>query len=228
MQLWFRKPESMPPALSSTLLEALRSEAARLIDASVAPAMREAYSTALRAFDAWREENPETDAGIGIWLAALHAQGRALASCALALAAIRFRAKLTGRSDPAEPVSTRILVGIRRDGARRGRGQTDGLTWEDCDLTAQLCEREGTTLGLRDAALVATHNDGLLRRSECAVLEVRGLSKGTDDSGRLLVKRSKTDQTGEGAVLYLGAPTVRRIRAWLEAAPIREGRFSGA
>ena len=88
---------------------------------------------------------------------------------------------------------------------------------------ARLCDREGTTVGLRDAVLVATFSDGLERRNECAALKVRDLTENDDDSGRLLVRRNKTDQTGEGAVLYLGSPTVRRIRVWLETAAFREG-----
>ena len=42
-------------------------------------------------------------------------------------------------------------------------------------------------------------------------------------SGRLVVGASKTDQEGRGAVLYLGAPTVTRVNAWLAAAGHQDG-----
>ncbi len=41
-----------------------------------------------------------------------------------------------------------------------------------------------------------------------------------DSSGRLAVRRSKTDQEGSAAVLYLGRPTMERIAAWQSAARI--------
>ncbi len=44
-----------------------------------------------------------------------------------------------------------------------------------------------------------------------------------DGSGRLVVGASKTDQEGQGAVLYLGAPTVTRVNAWLAAAGHQDG-----
>ena len=76
--------------------------------------------------------------------------------------------------------------------------------------------------GLRDAALIAVASDALLRVSEVAALEVGDL----DWSGStLLVCKSKTDQEGEGAVLYLGKPTLKRVRRWLEAAVLEAGRL---
>ena len=56
-------------------------------------------------------------------------------------------------------------------------------------------------------------SDGLLRVSEAAALEGEG-------PNTLTIRRSKTDQEGEGAVQYIGEPTVARVRAWLEAAGI--------
>ena len=37
------------------------------------------------------------------------------------------------------------------------------------------------------------------------------------------MQRSKTDQEGEGAVLYLGQPTLKRVRAWLEVSGLEDG-----
>ena len=81
--------------------------------------------------------------------------------------------------------------------------------------------------GLRDAALLAVASDGLLRVSEVAALDVGDVQAEADGSGRLFVGASKTDQEGRGAVLYLGAPTVSRVNAWLAAAGHRDGRVEG-
>ena len=45
------------------------------------------------------------------------------ATAALAVAAVRFRAKLAGQPDPAGAATARVLGGYRRTAADRGRGQ---------------------------------------------------------------------------------------------------------
>ena len=80
----------------------------------------------------------------------------------------------------------------------------------------------GSVRGLRDAALLAVMSDGLLLRvSEAAEIEVADLE--AEGANTLTIRRSKTDQEGEGAVQYIGGPTVDRVRAWLAAAAIADG-----
>ena len=66
-------------------------------------------------------------------------------------------------------------------------------------------------------------SDCLLRVSEAVALQVKDLQTETNGTGRLTVRSSKTDQEGAGAVLFVGAPTVSRIRAWTRAAAIESG-----
>ena len=47
---------------------------------------------------------------------------------ALAVAAVRFRAKLAGQPDPAGEATARVLGGYRRTAADRGRGQAAPLS----------------------------------------------------------------------------------------------------
>ena len=88
--------------------------------------------------------------------------------------------------------------------------------------------------GLRDAAILAIANDAMLRAAELAALDVSDFDAKVDSSGRLSVRKSKTDHEGQGAVRYLLAPsTVRHVQAWIDAAgllrsgslfcPIRRG-----
>lgn len=77
--------------------------------------------------------------------------------------------------------------------------------------------------GIRDAALISIMSDAMLRISEAAVLLVSDVTEETDGSGRASVRRSKTDQEGRGTVLYLGRPTMTRVRAWREAANVNDG-----
>ena len=64
-----------------------------------------------------------------------------------------------------------------------------------------------------DLALLEVMRDGLLRGSEASALRWVELGFHPDGSGRLHVARSKTDQTAEGTVLYLGPAAVDDLLA---------------
>jgi integrase/recombinase XerD len=44
-----------------------------------------------------------------------------------------------------------------------------------------------------------------------------------DGSGRVLIRRSKTDQAGEGGLAYVSPDTVAYLRVWLRASGIKRG-----
>ena len=66
---------------------------------------------------------------------------------------------------------------------------------------------------LVDLALLQVMQNGLLRRSEAAVLRWGDVEVHEDGSGRQHVLRSKTDQGAEGSVLYLGPASVAALLA---------------
>ena len=84
-------------------------------------------------------------------------------------------------------------------------------------------KRETPLIALRNAALVAVAYDTLLRRSELVSLYIGDLHKTADGSGTVLVRRSKADQEGEGAIKYLAPDTVEHVDAWLSAAQLTSG-----
>src|ERR1700733_1193355 len=75
----------------------------------------------------------------------------------------------------------------------------------------------------REKALLTVAYDTMARRAELVALDVDDISFLPDGTGRVLIRRSKTDQAGEGNTAYLARGTVRLLQAWLEAAHIREG-----
>lgn len=84
-------------------------------------------------------------------------------------------------------------------------------------------KRETPLIALRNAALVAVAYDTLLRRSELVSLYIVDLHKGADGSGTVLVRRSKADQEGEGAIKYLAPDSMAHVDAWLTAAALESG-----
>ncbi len=65
--------------------------------------------------------------------------------------------------------------------------------------------------GLVDIALISVMRDALLHRSEAAEVRWKRIAIEPDGSGRLTIPWSKTDQEGEGVVLYLGPPTMKAL-----------------
>ena len=139
----------------------------------------------------------------------------------MVVAALRFRARLHGLPSPVGASASRVLAGFRRLAMERGRGKVAGVRWEEADRAAEPWPgRPGTLAGLRDAAIVAVASDALLRVSEVEALDVQDVDM---EEQTVLIRRSKTDQEGRGAVQFLGEPTVERIRAWLTGSGLTRG-----
>ena len=193
-----RRPDTAGPLAVAT------PTTRRLADASISVNTRRAYAGALRRLDAWRGAAPVDDASLAVYLGELFEAGRAPATAALAVAAVRFRAKLAGQPDPAGEATARVLAGYRRTGSDRGRGQAAPLSAD----------------GL--AAIAGLLFMGGLRRSEVSALEWRDVADASDGDGVLItVRTSKTNQEGDTTdVRYLkngAAKAIRTLRA--DAAP---------
>jgi len=74
----------------------------------------------------------------------------------------------------------------------------------------------------RERALLCVAYDTMARRSELISLDVEDLTFAAGGTGTALIRRSKTDQAGEGAQAYLSRETVRHLQIWLEAGNITE------
>ena len=118
-----------------------------------------------------------------------------------------------------------VRLALKRMHRQRGRRQTQvqGLTWT---LRNRLMEAAGHRLiDVRNCALLALAYDTLLRRSELVALEVSDLVREADGTATLLVRASKVDAEGEGALVYLARDTVQLVRNWLEHGRVSQGRL---
>ena len=76
--------------------------------------------------------------------------------------------------------------------------------------------------GLTNLAMIGLMRDCLLRRGEAAALTWDDLEEQGDGSGILTIRHSKTDQKGEGAVVYVSAQTMVWVKEMKEQAEDRE------
>ena len=219
-----RRPDPVGPLAVAT------PTTRKLADASISLNTRRAYLGAPARLDAWRGAAQVDDASLAVYLGELFEAGRAPATAALAVAAVRFRAKLAGQPDPAGEATARVLGGFRRTAADRGRGQAAPLRADGLAAIFATAERPRTDgrgveshttahrRGRLDAVIASLLFMGGLRRSEVSALEWRDVSDARDGDGVLLtVRTSKTNQEGDAAdVRYLkngAAKAIRTLRA---------------
>lgn len=263
------------PKPDSAALAPLLAEEERIISDALRSARsantRVNYAAQWRKWAAWAQERgvsplPADPEQLARFLARQAADGRKISTLRLIVAAVNARHRSAGLEQPgqhpglkqamagfarrlgrepdqAAPLDAQALAAIRATATRpRPLAQPD--SWE----TPQKAEKRG----LVDIALASVMRDGLLRRAEAAALTWDDIAPWPDGSGRLTVARSKTDQTGQGAVLYLSAAAMQdlarirpakarpedpvftmsaqnmalRIKAMCQAAGLN-GRFSG-
>jgi integrase len=158
--------------------------------------------------------------------------GLKASSIARQLASIAILHDLAGFPSPTrDRVVSGEMKGIRREEGLDGRGRRrqalplrlkgevgDIIADEPLPLSvlALLTTLDGATAaGARNAVLLLLGTDLGRRRSEYAAMNVDDVRKAGDGSGTMLIRRSKTDQSGEGRVKYLSQDAMTAIGNWL-------------
>ena len=109
----------------------------------------------------------------------------------------------------------------RRNGRRQA--QVRGLTWP---LRNRLLEASGNRLiDARNRAILAIAYDTLLRRSELVSLQSSDLIEEVDGSATVLVRCSKTDKEGKGAMLFVARDSVGLVYEWMKRSGVKDGRL---
>ena len=202
---------------STTILQ-LPEETESLIKASVAENTLKAYQRALQSLTNWLSGRTLSDALLANYITELHRADKSPATIGQAVAAVKWQLKHQSQESINLPITQATLAGIRREGKDRGRGQVDGLIWQDVERVCVYAETEGTLAGLRDAAMIRLMSDCLLRISEVVAVNAGDLNERT-----LTVRTSKTDQEGAGETLYVCDATRNVLTQYRERADITRG-----
>jgi site-specific recombinase XerD len=220
----------MPPGTAlTTLLDDDLSAARDFQASSKAQATIRAYRGDFAIFTAYCSERglsplPASVEAVTAFLSASARGGAKASTLGRRVAAIRFAHKAAGF----EPVTNNeevraTMAGIRREigAAKQGRAPATS------DIISQMLGACRDDLrGLRDRALIAFGFATALRRSELVALQVSDIEH-CPEGLRVMIRRSKTDQTGEGATIAVPHGTrllpVEHLRRWLAAAGISDG-----
>ena len=197
----------------------ISDETEELVKASLAPSTVETYRLAMQQLEKWLDGRVLDDNLLATYITGLHQDGKSPATISKIVAAVKWTTKNQGEGILFE-ITDKALAGIRRKGKGRGRGQVDGITWEEVDRICALAEAEGTVAGLRDSAMIRLMSDCLLRISEVVAADVE------DVNSALRIRQSKTNPGTAGipdVTLYIGEPTQEAIKRYCEAANITKG-----
>ena len=228
------------PSLVETLPTIDRNLLAAFAEAAAPNSLR-ALTSDFVAFEAWcRGRGAPALAAlaptVADYLRARDAAGAAPASLARYKASISRVHVLARLVDPTrDPLVALTLRALRRaqgtvqKQARplRFKGAVKDVRFDTprgVSLGAILYRCGTSVISLRDAALLSVAYDTGLRAAELVALTIEDLVPAIDaDAGLIMVRRTKSDQEGEGATAYLSPRSMRALRLWFDAARIEAG-----
>jgi integrase len=129
--------------------------------------------------------------------------------------------RASGVSDPTASEDVKLALKEMGRNSTARQKQARGLTWAEIELFLSVEPRN--LRDIRDRALVAVAYDTMCRREELVLLRVEDIADAGDGSGSILIRRSKTDTTGEGATAYLSPLTMRLVAEWLKESGLKAG-----
>ncbi|QDM15170.1 site-specific integrase [Tardiphaga sp. vice278] len=215
---------SLPVSLGPDLAAAID-----LAKAEKSPATRRAYKSDFGLFQTWCAGKgaaalPAAPETVAAYLAAEASAGTKPSTIARRVAAIRYAHKLANLDTPTDNEGVKATVrGIRRTFGGAKVKKAPAVAGKVLTMVAGM---SAGLIGLRDRALLLVGFAGAFRRSELVALDVADIEESADGL-RILIRKSKTDQDGEGETIAIlrgdVACPVAALRAWLDAAGITSG-----
>jgi len=211
-------------------LAEIADRASEFIQQSKAASTVRAYRADWTHFEAWCKAHgqsslPATPEVVALYVTDL-SQTHKTATITRRISAISQAHQIAGHETPTKSAKVRlVLAGIRRTKGTAQVGKTPVLV---DDLRRMLTHLPNKLLGVRDRALLLIGFSGAFRRSELVALDVGDVAV-TRDGLVVTIRRSKTDQEGEGRKIgipygsRLESCPVRSFVDWLSKSSITEG-----
>ena len=171
---------------------------------------RKALSQGWKSWLQWTDDRgysaiPAAPEHVAAYAAYLAEHGRAEATIKSAVWAVSTAHKWRGLPNPAASSLVKTaLKGLSRRAKARPK-QATGLRLEHLGAITEVAD--DLTL-----AIVRLMFDAQLRRSEAAAVMWEHITEEADGSGRLFIPRSKTDQSGKGAIQWLSQDTMAALQ----------------
>ncbi len=214
-------------AVAPAVAERLETHA-RAARGAFAPETERALRKASAAFTAWAAEVgvpalPCPPAAVAAYIDALAARPLKPASIRQAVWAIGALHRAASLDDPARAEEVRLALKRMARALGTRQRQAAPIGEDDVRLLLRVVGPEPAIRLQRDVALLLVMRDLLARRAEAVALDFADIVPAADGSATALICRSKTDQEGGGATLWLSPRTVAHLRRWTSLAGIADG-----
>jgi integrase len=129
--------------------------------------------------------------------------------------------RLSYLTDPTKHPEVRIAM--RKINRRLGTrfNQAHPINQDTLSKMLECCSED--LRGKRDRMLLLLAYETMRRRSELVSLRIEDWTAGSAGSSQILLRQSKTDQTGMGTVIYLGEASTLAIKEWIETTGLKSG-----
>lgn len=144
------------------------------------------------------------------------AQIKAPASVRRYVSSIATFHRAAGARNPCD--SLVVSLALKRMHRAHGRAQKQAAPLNDELVRALLRTPSSRLLNLRNRAMLTVAYVTMCRRGELVALRIEDLTVEGDGFGTIIIRRSKTDQEGIGAVAPIPADAMRHVQAWIAAA----------
>jgi site-specific recombinase XerD len=225
--------ETLPAVVDGTTtltnFEGFLKSALDFADNDTAESTRLAYASDLRDFLAWcgahdREALPASIDTVAAYLAACVGRGLSASTLDRRAAAIAFAHRKSGHQPPTSSDAVKsVLGGIRREIGSAVERKAPATA---AAITKMIRRIPETSTGARDRALLLVGFAAALRRAELVALDVADLER-TSEGVIVHIRRSKTDQEGEGHTVPIARggklKVIEALEAWLAAGSIEAG-----
>jgi len=197
------------------------------IDGAYAPSTIRAYRSNFELFIDYCEKHkvdalpcqPSILAGYIFYLSNQNLKSASIRLAAVSVAAVH---RFNRMNDPSKDPD--VILELRRMFRKLGRHQKQAAAINKNNLEKLISVTNINLRGYRDRALLMTAYESLCRRSELASLRVEDIQQSKTDKGvQIRLRKSKTDQSGDGHWINLSEKTYLAIREWLEASRISSG-----
>src|ERR1700730_10791982 len=133
------------------------------------------------------------------------------------LSTISLAHRVANLANPCADEFVQLEIKGLYNGMSARQRQANALGWEHIKT---FIDKAGNGIRAdRERALLTVAYDTMARRAELVALDLEDFAFLPDGTGRVLIRRSKTDQAGEGNTAYLARETVRLLHVLLGAAP---------
>jgi len=215
--------------MKNTISRNILAKTIEKIDGAYSPATIRAYKTNFERFINFCDGKnaiaiSANEAVITSYILHLIKENLKSASIRIAIASISAIHRLNQYDDPTTHPNVKLEMRRMHRNLGRESKQAAGINYKL--LKKMLKTTDYSLKGLRDKALLLTAYDSMCRRSELISLSIDdAIIDQENQSVRIKLRRSKTDQDGLGRWLYLSNEAQSAVLKWLEVSQIESGKL---